>query len=154
MDDKKYPFRREDDGSMVLVDFETNMSQDAGGYITLPDGVRAKRCLLKSSTKGTPDKLAVEAPVYSDSLACSPEDVDMLRAHARMNGFTGIEFLPDPACPEDSYVCRASSRGEMLRYAKLFEMSDRGERLGSGATLSPDQLAAAENYAKRIIAAP
>ena len=39
-----YKFRREDNGQVVEVPFEVMMQQDVAGYITLEDGVQARRC--------------------------------------------------------------------------------------------------------------
>lgn len=40
----RYAYRREDNGFIEWVGLDVMKSQDAEGYITLPDGIRACRC--------------------------------------------------------------------------------------------------------------
>lgn len=92
---------------------------------------------------------AVPAPVVSDSLGCIDSQVEEFRAEAKHLGFTGIDFRPDPHEPT-TFQCHASSRAELLRYAKkTMDYVDLGERNGSAAQLSPETLADAERLIRR-----
>lgn len=133
----KYEFQREDNGETVEVDFETNMSQDAAGYVTLADGARARRCNREFAgrTEYAPQR-AVPLPVINDmELSVGEHEVEAARLEARQLGFTGIEFRPNPDDPED-FVCVASSRKEMLDYARRLGYREMSKR-SVGATDDP-----------------
>ncbi len=136
-----YAFRTEH-GRVFWVDFATMMTQDVAGYIRLPDGTEARRC--RSMEGKTPRKLqgakrAVPAPSVSDSLGFPAQALSDRRAQLQASGCLGIEFKPDPGCP-DFYQVHASSEKAMARYAKARNMVNRTGALGGKVMLSQADL--------------
>lgn len=87
-------------------------------------------------------------PAVSESLGCIESQVEEFRAEAQLTGFSGIEFVPDSLEP-GAYNCVASSRSEMLRYARSQGYVDHGTENGSAGVLSPQVLADAERLIRR-----
>jgi hypothetical protein len=137
----KYYARREDNGVLIEVTFEQVMDQQAG-YITLSDGVLAKRCVyleqdgkpLKTATKQT----GPSPEIVSDTLGCGMYQVEELREHARRNGCR-VEFTPDPEVPQ-FYQARFGSEKAKWEYAKSRGLHDKNGLNGGGAVLSAEQL--------------
>lgn len=142
----KYVFRREDNGELIEVDWDTMMGQQ-GGFITLPDGVQARRCthLENGEAKTTLQKsdAGLHPKIVSDTLGCGQYQVEELREDARRNGF-GVEFAPDPAVPE-FYQAHVGSVAEWRRYIKHRGLFDKNGRNGGGATLSREQFERAKS---------
>lgn len=129
-------FRREDSGEIVEVDYETTIRMDAAGYVTLPDGVRAKRVNRRKTDREseTRSELNRQTPP-SDNLGCPAYQVEEFRAGAESAGFTGVEFVPDPSCDGVFYQAKFSSMAERERYMKFRGFFDKGK--SSGAALTP-----------------
>ena len=147
----KYIYRREDSGETIEVDFETAMSQ-RDGYIQLPDGVLAKRCVYLEEAdaeiiRKAPDgpTIPLKAEIVSDALGVTCNQVDEMRADAAKNGYS-VEFTQDPHEPT-FYQLRAPSWAERDRYARHRGYNDKNGLLGSGAALSAAQL---EQAAARV----
>lgn len=144
-----YIFRREDNGELISVDFETMMGMDSLGYITLQDGIQARRS--RAAEIGievqSQDRKELEKPIVSDSLGFGAQQLAEFEADRVRHGFTGIEFTNDPLVPEFIQV-RCNSKVEWQRYLKHRGMSDFNSRNGSGATLTQEQMDEAK---KRIL---
>jgi hypothetical protein len=135
-----YVYRREDNGDLVTVGFDEMMSQ-RDGYITLPDGVLAKRCVyLENHATAAKEKLIpLKAEIVSDNLGCTGHQVANFREDAQRHGFTGVEFTPDPHEPT-YYQARISSVHEWRRYLKHRCLREKNSRNGGGQPLSPGML--------------
>jgi len=136
----KYIYRREDNGVLVEVDFETAMGQQ-GGYITLSDGVMARRCVYLEQdgkpVQNKPTTTGITPEVVSDTLGVPQHQVHEFREDARRNGYS-VEFTQDPDVPQ-FYQARFPSENEKWRYAGHRGLNDRNSRNGGGAPLSPAQ---------------
>jgi hypothetical protein len=64
------------------------------------------------------------APPVSDALGFGGGQLADFEADRKANGFSSIEFKPDPSVPEFMQV-HAGSRREMLKYAKHRGLVDR-----------------------------
>lgn len=136
-----YLFRRDDSGEIVEVDFRTMMEQDRAGYIVLPDGVHAKRCLhLELERDGRRvrppvDRSPLERPMVSDVLGFPEEFLAEFEEDRQKNGFTDVEFVHDQDVPEFMNV-KCQSRAAFNRYVKHRGMYNRtgigGLRLTEG----------------------
>jgi hypothetical protein len=139
-----YIYRREDNGELIEVDWQTMMGQQ-GGYITLADGVQARRCVyLERSAAPLPkaERTPDHPPILSDALGVTCHQVKAFQEDAIKNGYTGIEFVQDKQEPT-FYQCRISSVHEWRRYLKHRGVRDRNSRNGGGQPLAPGQLARA-----------
>lgn len=118
-----YLFIREDNGAVVEVDFPTMLAQDRAGYITLRDGVQARRSLhLETLRDGKRTRLprkanATPPKIISDSLGFGRDCLEEMERDRVANGFSGVSFVPDPQVPE-FYQAHCSSRRDFLRYSK------------------------------------
>lgn len=127
-----YQFRREDTGEIVEVDFETHMSQDRGGFITLPDGVKARRVNDFHNFKPSVEyQNANRTPPPSDSLGFTSHQLAEFEEDRVRNGHTGIEFKPDPMCP-DFYQVHFASHQARDDYVAHRGMVDMNKTAGSG----------------------
>lgn len=152
----RYVFRREDNDQTIEVDFETMMTMDAMGCITLEDGVVARRCrsLEPSFPKGEPVK-ELNKPMVSDALGFCEGQLADFEEHRRRGGFTGIEFKRDPDVPQFFQV-HCSGPEEYRRYREernrlsggMFE--DHNSRNGGGQALSERDLRAAEQRVREM----
>lgn len=142
-----YKFRREDNGELIDVDFQTMMEMDACGSITLPSGVQARRCRhleqppVVHAEKN--DKIVeLEKPVLSDTLGFIPQQFEEFEQDRVKNGFTAIEFRQEPGVPFFQVYC--SSKAEYQRYMRHRGYSDMGERNGVGQVLTQHDLDSAQ----------
>jgi len=144
----RYVFRREDDGKLVRVGFEQMMKQDAAGYITLPDGVQARRCLhLEGHEKPEPGKCETDStlrPIVSDALGFGEHQLADFEADRQKHGFGGVEFVRDPDVPQFIQV-KCQSRREHARYVKHRGMVNRSQH-GGGVFLTQDDLDRAKQF--------
>ena len=143
-----YRFVREDNGKEIVVDFLTMMDQDASGRITLDDGTRARRVQEPEVHRAPVDpQNANQAPPVSDAMGFPIHQFAEFEYDRTQNAFHGVEFKPDPACPEFMQVHFASHR-DRDRYMKHRGMVDRNKT--AGAALSKKDLEDAAKYAKNI----
>jgi hypothetical protein len=116
---KTYLYRREDTGEVIEVPFAVMIDQK-DGYITLEDGVLARRC-LHLERDGQPEKTKVDAttdrPIVSDALGFTEHQFEEFEQDRVKNGFSGVEFIRDPRVPEFFQV-KCASRAEHERYVK------------------------------------
>jgi hypothetical protein len=143
-----YKFTREDTGEIVEVDFETMMTQDAAGYIKLPDGVAARRVLDVHRPRAPVEKgNSNHRPPVSDAMGFTAWQLAEFEDDRKKHGFTGVEFKPDPMCP-DFYQVHCGSMSEYDAYVAHRGMFQQGR--SKGAVLSKKDLADAADLAKRI----
>lgn len=92
-----------------------------------------------------PGKAPLQEIASTVSMGCTLHDVEAFRADAKMHGFTGIEFRPDPALVEDGvplyYDCYCTSPAQWDKY---LEHCRQGSVGGSGNGISADHLAAVQ----------
>lgn len=142
---KKYNFRREDNGKIVMVSFEEMMKQQ-GGWITLPDGTQARRVHDESRMrKKTKEVRTGSRDIVSDSLGFGQHQLDHFESDRKAHGFDGVEFKRDPMVPEFFQV-HCSSRAEFNRYVKHRGMVQKTSV--GGVRLSDEELRRAEQFAK------
>lgn len=140
----KYIFRRTDNDELVEVDFQTMMTQQ-GGYITLPDGREARRCVhLEQPDDSDPQPKAgkrkkVQAEIISTSLGCTARQVETfkrLAAEAKIP----VEFVPQHT-PHGVHFYEAKFPSWKARdaYAKHRHSSnDRNSRNGGATPLGEE----------------
>lgn len=146
----EYIFRREDDGSLVRVDFETMMTMDSLGYIQLPEGVSARRCRhleIESAPKAIEKIRELEKPILSDGLGFGRQQLGEFEADRKAAGFTGVEFVQDTAVPE-FYQVKISSKREWQRYLEHRGMHDKNSRNGGSVEITEETL---EQARQRIL---
>lgn len=135
----KYQYQT-DDGEIIDVDFATAV--ESGAFLKLEDGRLAKR-INRPSVKKTDrgPKLAVLAPIVSDAMGFTDNQLAEMRADAEANpqAHRGIEFVQDPTEPR-FYQVHCASEEAKRRYMKHRRFSDRNSRNGGGRILSPEQL--------------
>lgn len=148
---RKYKFRREDNGKVVLVDFETMMGAE-NGFLRLEDGVMARRvsegsCRISSSASEK-RKSANPPKVISDALGFTHHQLTEMREHLARAPVPGIEFHPDPHVPQ-FYQVHCSSEKAKREYMAKRGFNDRNSRNGGGAEISPELLAGAVDMVMR-----
>ncbi len=146
-----YAFRREDNGKVIWVDWPTMIQQDCAGYLRLPDGVEARRCLHleeKPSRRAPEQKRAVPMPIVSDALGFPEQAFADREAQRQKWGCTDIEFRRDPRCPE-FYQVHCASEGARDRYAKRRNMVNRAGSLGGKVFLTQEELDQAAEMVSR-----
>jgi hypothetical protein len=135
-----YQFRRTDNGEVVDVDFSTMMTMDAAGYITLTDGVLARRINRPTMSRSVSDGTSVkQMPIVSDSLGFPAHQLAEMEANRQQYGLKGVEFRPDPTMPHFMQA-HFGSRKDYLAYMRHRGMFDKNSRNGSGAMLSSSLL--------------
>ena len=147
---RRFAFLREDNGKIVWVDWTTMIRQEAG-FITLPDGVSARRCVHlegESPHRVSRQQRAVPMPVVSDSLGFPAQAFRDREAQRQKWGCTDIEFRRDPRVPE-FYQVHCASESARDRYAKHRNMVNRTGSLGGGVMLSQEDLDRAAEIASR-----
>lgn len=135
----KYEFRREDTGKIISVNFETMMTQDAAGYISLTRSgkeIIAKR-VNRSTEKKQPEKVESSGVFHqvSDALGFTEHEFTKFEEDRKKNGFSGVEFTRDPDVPS-FFQARFSSRKEWDRYVKHRGSIDMNGINGGSAALS------------------
>ena len=151
--EKTYLFRREDNGEVVEVDFATMMSAESG-FITLPDGVSAKRCVGleierdgESRCRSVAEHAIVPPPILSDSLGFPEAQLQDFEADRKANGFTDVEFVRDKHVPQFFQV-KFRGRAAWRRYVKHRGMVDKSRQ--STVALSEDDLRRAGELLDRV----
>src|SRR3990167_8886665 len=92
-----YQFRREDNGRVVSLVFDEMMAQDVAGYVTLPDGVRARRVHYgRQIGQPAEHREMAGAPILpSDALGFTSHQLAEFEMDRRQHGFSGVEFVRD-----------------------------------------------------------
>lgn len=138
-----YLYRREDNDEIVEVDFATAMEQ-RDGFITLPDGVLAKRCVhleqQNCPTVGQLTRDKVQAEIISDGMGFTAHCLPDMQKHLAETGIKGVEFVPDPHPETNFYRVKCSSWKAWRAYLKSRGLVDRNSRNGGGQSLSSDLL--------------
>ena len=147
----KYIYRREDNGELVTVPWEVMIGQ-VNGYITLEDGVEARRCAYlepKEDRQKPHDKDDTRnTPVVSDALGFGQHQLADFERDRVANGFVGVEFRRDPSVPEFIQV-HAQDRRQLDRYTKHRGMVNQSGRLGGKVMLSEEELEMARQLVSR-----
>lgn len=138
-----YEFRREDNGKSVTLGFDAMMSQDVAGYVTLPDGVKARRVHDgKPIGKQAEHRAMAGAPILpSDALGFTAHQFAEFEADRKHHGFHGVEFVRDKSY-DKFFQVKCSSRKEWEKYVAHRQMVDKNK--SSGAALSAVQLRKAQ----------
>lgn len=130
----KYPFRRTDDGQIVMLDFEQMMTQDVAGFVTLPDGTELRRCASLKSVKHKPPQAATLN--RRSTFGFLAKQLPEFQQHLKDSGVKGVEFVHDRDVPGYMQFEYASEKArEDHRKAKGEE--DYNGRNGAGA-MFPD----------------
>lgn len=127
----EYIFRRLDNDELVKLPFSWVLEQDSAGYVTLKDGVLAKRCLhLEQYDKQQAKAVhcGINKHDVTFSLGFSKKQLPEMQEAVRRDGLTGVEFYPDPQNPNMVGI-RCSSDAEKERYIK-----HRGKWMEGGLT--------------------
>lgn len=148
---KKYRFIREDDGAVIEVDFETMMAMDAAGYITLKDGAQAKRDHTGeprrfSDTVSDGRESGTKPIPPSDAMGFTAHQLAEFEADRKMNGFGGVEFVPDPHEPT-FYQVKCSDRRTWERYVRHRGFVDKNST--AAVAISAADLEAAKELVSR-----
>jgi hypothetical protein len=132
--DHPYIFRRLDNDKLVRLPFSAVLDQDRLGYITLEDGVQAKRCQWLEEESEPVKAKAVHTGInkhdLSLSLGFSKTQLAEFEADRIKHGFKGVEFYPDPHSPNMIGV-KAGSEAEKERYIKHRGYFNKSSRNGS-----------------------
>lgn len=143
----KYKFRREDDGVVVEVGFEVAILQDRAGFITLEDGVKARRVnTFQAKQVYCAPNNATSTPPPSDNLGFTVHQLAEFEHDRVRNGFVGIEFKQDPRC-DTFYQVHFSSHKAREEYIRHRGKVDMNKTIG--ASLSPQLLLEAEKMVKK-----
>jgi hypothetical protein len=151
---EKYYFRREDNGEVVEGTYGDCLNMDVMGYITLDDGVQARRCNRPSMHyKGeVPAGASKFEHVSSLTFACIPQAVEDFANDAKRNGFH-IDWKPDyKSADADGTINSYNAHiplNELERYRKHRGVHDRNSKNGSGAMLSPEHFEQAKQLLER-----
>ncbi len=132
---KRYKFRREDNGKIIVVPFEKMMEQDVTGCITLENGVVARRVHGADTLtrKGRREIFAGVNMPPSDAMGFTRNQLDDFVADRDRHGFTGVEFVQDPTEPTFMQV-KCSSLKERDRYLRHRGMVDCNRTAGCAIT--------------------
>jgi hypothetical protein len=145
----RYEFTREDTGEIVEVDYAT-MIQHSRGWITLPDGVQAKRVSSGSKRWRAGENIGKQygARAYvSDSLGFGQHQWEEFEKDRQAHGFSDVEFVRDPTCPE-FYQVRCATAQARDRYAK-HRGFDNKTGIG-GVRFAPGELERAASMVKEL----
>ena len=145
----KYRFRDTETGDEKEFDFETMMSADVAGYVTVRG--REYRRIRDASSRTTGPVEAGTKPIVSDALGFSERHLQHFESDRKAHGFAGVEFLRDPTEPTFIQV-KCDSPQTWSRYVRHRGMADMNSSNGSAAMLSPDQMRRAEELAERLAA--
>lgn len=141
-----YEFVIEGTDEVVKVTFEAMMAQDRAGFVTLPDGRKARRVNAFKATKTVGDASnAPGMPPPSNSLGVTVHQLAEYERDRVDHGFVGIEFKQDPMCDTFYQVHYGSwaVRDAYIRHREKVDMSKT-----SGAALTAEMLQEASEMAK------
>ena len=150
-----YLYRRDDNGEVVDVGFAQMLDQK-DGFIILPDGSSARRCVHLEIERDRKFAVPVDSErrdkvssaIVSDALGFTAAQYADFEADRVKNKFSGVEFKKDPTCPW-FYQAHFSSWAARDAYMKHRQLRDNNSKNGSGATLTREQLEAAAEMLMR-----
>ncbi len=90
---------------------------------------------------------AVDTPVMGESLGCIGTQVEEMRAAAKADGFSDIDYVPDPEI-EGWYDCKAPNAKRHAEWAKVCGVQDKNGQF-SGKTITRDELSTAERRVRQ-----
>jgi hypothetical protein len=131
MEEKQYIYRRDDNDELVEVGWAAMIEQE-NGFITLPDGVSARRCLHLERERDALSQKAVirrdegTKEIVSDAMGFPCRQLQDFEVDRQTHGFSGIEFRTDPTEPSFVQVV-SKSPGEFQRYMKHRGFVDRNK---------------------------
>ena len=129
------------------------MEQDAAGYVTLADGVVARRVPTGNlRIRGQRESNAPKAEWVSDNLGFGEHSLAEMEEDRVRHGFRSIEFVRDPDCPEFIQV-KGSSKAERERYIRHRGLFDKSGRR-SGVTITQKDIDDAVRVTLRHICGP
>jgi hypothetical protein len=152
-----YYFRREDNGEILEVDWTAMMNMDVAGYITLDDGVQARRCQRPSMRrKGeVPQGAAKFEHVSNIAFAVPPSAVESFADDAKRNGFN-IEWKPDyKGADADGTINSFNAHiplSQLNRYRKHRlgpDAFDKNSKNGRGAVIYADDIEKSKKLVER-----
>lgn len=146
-----YQFRIDEDqpgaGEVIEVDFETMMEAE-DGFLALEDGRTARRINRPSTRKVVAAEKGASPKIVSSAMGFSDFQLAEMEQDRKANGFTGVEFHPDPHEPRH-YQVHCSSERVKSEYMKHRGFIDRNSRNGSAAMISEEQLERAKDFVVR-----
>ena len=142
---EKYPFRRDDTGEVVEVDF-LMMMEAKDGLLEIEPGVWARRINRPTMKASVGEK--GQAVIISDALGFGQQQFDEMEAHRKREGHVGVEFVRDPETPQFFQV-HCSSEKAKQEYMKSRNFHDRNSRNGGGFILSEKDFADAKDLLTR-----
>ena len=145
-----YPFRIEGTDKVVQVNWETMMSADFTGRVTLPDGSKARRARELEPKIEKAAHVPMRTDVVSDALGFTSTCLPDMREHLQRERIRGIEFVPDPQV-KGFFQVHCSSEKAKLAYAKSRGMVDRNSINGSGSVIGPSDIEAAKELVSRKV---
>lgn len=146
-----YKYCREDTGEIVEVDYAAHIHH-SHGWITLEDGVKAKRVRDPEEPRKIvgPKKVGTKKLV-SDSLGFGKHQLAEFEADRAQHGFSDVEFKPDPMVPEFIQV-HFETTAARDRYARHRQY---GNKTGlGGVRFTEEELARAEDRVKEQYGCP
>lgn len=132
-----YSFRREDNGEIVEVDFLA-MMEAKDGFLEVEPGVMARRVGRPTERRVTA-QVAERKKIVSDAMGFGQHQLAEMEADRAKNGFTDVEFVPDPEIPQFFQVHCGSEKAKR-RYMEHRQFTDRNSRNGGGQPLSQKDL--------------
>lgn len=139
-----YLFRRLDNDELVEVDFATMMTQQHG-FITLPDGVEARRVYPEAEPERAGAASTVEKPIVSDALGFPIQCLEEYETDRKAHGLKA-EYVQDPSC-EWFVQVKFDNERDKQRYMKHHGYHDYNSKNGSRAMLTQHDL----DNARRLI---
>lgn len=147
MADKKYPFRKPN-GKIIKVDWAT-MMEAVCDELTLKDGTVAVRARdLENNNVEKDERVELRPHVVSDALGFPTKDTKKWAKHLKDAGIKGVEFRPDPTCPEFTQVV-CDSQAAKLRYAKSRGFHDKNSSNGGAAAITAREIEQAREMVSR-----
>lgn len=126
-----------DDGEVITLDFQDFMAKDSCGMIELDDGRLARRIGVRSSRRSTSNPSG-NAKIVSDSLGFTESQLKEFEDDRVKHGFSGVEFVRDPAVPQ-FYQVHVGSVKEWRKYMKHRGYADHNSRNGSHHAISEEE---------------
>ena len=147
-----YQYRREDNGKIVQVDFEANMSMDVAGFITTKIKGKDVVCRKVRDEPKAPRQSEERSPIYktfvSDTMGFSGHQLADFEADRKKHGFSDVEFVREPGV--DFYQVHVKGPEALERYRKHRSFYDMNSRNGGGITMPPGHLEEAQERVRKM----